>query len=80
MVYGLLAASSSEAALARALEIIEQLPDIRGDVALPIRETQTLAMELLMQKALKEGLEATIMDSPSYQRYASHRRTEGQDA
>jgi hypothetical protein len=80
MIYGLLAASSTEAALSRALEIIEQLPDIRGDVPLPIREGQTLAMELLMQKALATGLEAAILDSPSYQHYSAQRRRDGQVA
>jgi hypothetical protein len=80
MVYGLIAACSQAAALARALEIIEQLPDIRGKVALPIRESQTLAMELLMQKALEDGLEATIMDSASYRRYNERRRREAQNA
>jgi hypothetical protein len=65
--------------LARALEIIEQLPDIRGNAALPIREAQTLAMELIMQKALDRGLEGTILDSASYRRYADQRR-DGADA
>jgi MoxR-like ATPase len=78
MIYGLLAASSDEGLLARALEIIEQLPDIRGSVPLPIREAQTLAMELLMQKALEAGLEGAILDSPAYRRYADRRRREGQ--
>jgi MoxR-like ATPase len=80
VIYGLLAASSDERSLGRALEIIEQLPDIRGDVALPIREAQTLAMELLMQKALESGLEATVMDSAAYKRYAERRRQESQVA
>jgi hypothetical protein len=80
MTYGLLAASASDVALARALEIIEQLPDIRGEVALPVFEAQTLAMELLMQKALEHGLEATILDSPSYRRYAERRNREAQEA
>jgi len=70
MIYGLLAASTDAARLARALEIIEQLPDVRSDAALPIREAETLAMELLMQKALQGGLEEAILDSPSYRRYA----------
>ena len=77
MVYGLLAASRDADTLARALEIVEQLPDIRGPVPLPIREAQTLAMELLMQKALERGLEATILDSPAYGRYAERRRRDG---
>ncbi len=80
VIYGLLAASSDERTLGRAMEIIEQLPDIRGEVALPIREAQTLAMELLMQKALENGLEATVMDSAAYKRYAERRRQENQGA
>ena len=36
---------------------------------LPIREAQTLAMELLLQKALERGLETAVLDSPAYQRY-----------
>jgi MoxR-like ATPase len=75
MIYGLLAASSDAPTLARALEIVEQLPDARASVALPLREAQTLAMELLMQKALEGGLEATVMDSASYRRYAQARST-----
>ncbi len=73
MVYGLLAASSDADALARALEIVEQLPDARATEALPLREAQTLAMELLLQKALERGLEATVMDSASYRRYVKAR-------
>jgi MoxR-like ATPase len=80
MIYGLLAASNDDHNLGRALEIVEQLPDIRGEASLPIREGQTLAMELLMQKALERGLEATIMDSPVYRRYAEQRRREAKDA
>jgi hypothetical protein len=79
LIYGLLAASVDEQAVARALEIVEQLPEIRGPVPLPIREAQTLAMELLMQKALDAGLETAILDSPSYRRYSEQRRLEGLD-
>jgi hypothetical protein len=74
LIYGLLAACTDEMRLARGLEIVEQLPDIRGNLALPIREAQTLAMELIMQQALERGLEATILDSPSYRRYGEERR------
>jgi hypothetical protein len=74
MLYGLLAASTGAATLERALQIVEQWPDIRGTVPLPIREAQTLAMELLMQKALEGGLETVILDSASYRRYAEQRR------
>jgi hypothetical protein len=80
LTYGLLAACTSAATLARALDIVEQLPDIRtapGTPALPIREVQTLAMELMLQRALETGLEATVMDSPAYRRYAERRRQDG---
>jgi MoxR-like ATPase len=74
LLYGLLAASTDALKLGRALEIIEQLPDMDSAVPLPIREAQTLAMELLMQKALGSGLELAIIDSPAYGRYAERRR------
>ena len=80
MIYGLLAASIDDRTMARATEIIEQLPDISGTVPLPLREAQTLAMELLMQRALAAGLEAAILDSASYHRYAERRRRDGGDA
>ena len=70
MLYGLLAACHDAATLARGLEIIEQLPEARGTVGLPLREAQTLAMEMLIKKALEGGLEAIALDSPAYQRYS----------
>ena len=73
LVYGLLAAAREAPALARALAIVEQLTDIRADTPLPLREVQTLAMELLAQHALASGLEAVMLDSPAYQRYAAAR-------
>ena len=73
MTYGLLAACVNDITAARALEIVEQLPDIRSEARLPLREVQTLAMELLMQKALTHGLEGAILESPSYRRYADQR-------
>ncbi len=78
MVYGLLAASTDDGTLARALEIIEQLPEVRSNVALPVREAQTLSMELLMQSALEKGLEGTILDSPAYRRYSEQRSRDSQ--
>jgi len=80
MIYGLLAACTDEAKVTRALEIIEQLPDLRAGAALPVREAQTLAMELIMQKALGSGLEAAILDSASYRRYAEQRRRDAANA
>ena len=77
LVYGLLAAATDGPALARALEVLAQLPEIRGSVPLPLREAQTLAMELLLQKALERGLATTVLDSPAYRRYAMQRERDG---
>ena len=80
MVYGLLAAAVDGPTLQRALEIVGQLPDSRGAASLPVRETQTLAMELLLQKALERGLETAVLDSSAYRRYSEQRQREGLDA
>jgi MoxR-like ATPase len=79
MVYGLLAASTQADTLTRALEILEELPALRVTEVLPLREAQTLAMELLLQKALASGLEGAVLESPSYQRYSAQRRIDGRD-
>ena len=77
MLYGLLAAANDSARLARALAIVEQLPEVRASVPLPLREAKMLAMELLLQKALQGGLEATVLDSAAYRRYAAQREADG---
>jgi hypothetical protein len=74
LVYGLLAAADEAPRMARALEIVEQIVEIRAASALPLREVQTLAMELLARKALDSGMEAVVLDSPAYARYAAARR------
>ncbi|WKW52307.1 AAA family ATPase [Rhodomicrobium lacus] len=76
MTYGLLAACTDSDSVARALEIVEQLPEVKAEIRLPLREVQTLAMELIMQKALSTGLEGAILESPAYGRYAEARAKE----
>ena len=76
LVYGLLGAADEAATLTRALEIIEALPEA-PTASLPLREAQTLAMELLLQKALERGLDATVLQSPAYGRYSERRQREG---
>ncbi len=73
LVYGLLAACTDDARYARTLQIVEQLPQIRGAVPLPLAEVQTLTVELLAQKALETGFESALLDSPAYQRYLAAR-------
>ena len=77
MTYALLGAADGPRNLSRALEIIEQLPETRSQTPLPIREVQTLAMELLFQKSLEHGLEGTVLDSPVYARYLEAREVTG---
>jgi MoxR-like ATPase len=76
MIYGLLAASTAAASLSRAIEILSELPTIGASFGLPLQEAQTLAMEMLMQKSLEQGLEAVILDSAAYQQYAARRQLE----
>lgn len=74
MVYGLVAACTDAPTLTRALEVVGQLSEARGPVPLPLAEAQTLAMELLLQRALQQSLEAALYDSAAYRRYAGARR------
>jgi hypothetical protein len=73
MIYGLLAACTESARVVRALEIIDQLDEAQAREPLPIREAQTLTMELLFERALEQGLEAAVLDSPVYERYLTQR-------
>ncbi len=74
LVYGLVAACTDAPRFGRALEIVEQLPQIRGARALPLAEVQTLAVELIAQRALQSGFERALLDSPAYARYAAQRQ------
>lgn len=79
LVYGLLSAANEAPRMARALQIVEQLPDTRGSVPLPLREVQTLAMELLAQRALELGLESTMLESPAWLAHQAERARDGLD-
>lgn len=76
LIYALQAACVDAGTTARVLEIVEQLPDVRSQAALPVREAQTLAMELLLQRALSANLEAAVLGSPAYRRYLEARPQE----
>jgi MoxR-like ATPase len=78
MIYALLAIATDEQRMSRALEIVDQLPDVDSPEPLPIREAQTLSMELLFQKALERGLEGAVLESPVYRRYAEQRERDAQ--
>lgn len=73
LVYGLVAAVADPPGLQRALAIIEQYPDMAASGRLPVREAQTLTMELLLQRALQLGLEGEVLADPAWLRYQSQR-------
>jgi hypothetical protein len=73
LVYGLLAAVDDERSLRRALDIAGQLTELRAAEPLPLREVQTLSMELLAQRALERGLELAMLDSAAWRRYDERR-------
>jgi hypothetical protein len=73
MLYALVAMATDAPRMARALAILDQLPDVQSDAPLPIREVQTLGMELLFERALERGLEGAVLASPAYRRYSEAR-------
>ncbi|MEL6870534.1 MAG: AAA family ATPase [Pseudomonadota bacterium] len=79
MIYGLLAVATDAKKLRRTLAIIDQYPDMTAAKTLPVREAQTLTMELLIRAALERGLEQEILESPHYARYMSEREGSSDD-
>lgn len=73
MIYGLLAVVDSEARMARTLDIVAQLDEVPEQAGLPVREAQTLMLELLFRRALEQNLEATVLAHPFYASYAASR-------
>lgn len=71
LVYGLAAAADNAERINRVLEIIDQFTDMPG--TLPTRESQTLAIELVLQRALESGNENAVISSPAWQRYDEQR-------
>jgi len=80
MLYALLAVATDAPRMDRALAIVDQLPDVQSDTPLPIREVQTLGMELLFQRALERGLEGAVLASTAYRRYTEAREAARQAA
>lgn len=68
LVYALASAAGERTRVHRAIEIVEQFTDMSGN--LPTRESQTLAMELILKKALEAGIEDEVMNSPAWVRYS----------
>ncbi|MFK7892706.1 MAG: AAA family ATPase [Granulosicoccus sp.] len=68
LVYGLSAAVSEKERIHRILEIVDQFTDMPGH--LPVSESQTLAMELILKRTLETGNEAQVLSSPVWERYS----------
>ncbi len=67
LVYALASAATDGPKINRIIEIVEQFSDMQGN--LPTRESQTLAMELILRKALEAGVEDEVVNSPAWIRY-----------
>jgi len=67
LVYGLASAVTDSAQIHRTLEIVEQFTDMKG--TLPVRESQTLAMELILKNTLEAANDDIVISSPAWQRY-----------
>lgn len=80
MLYGLVGACATPGVLPRALEIVGQLTEARGVVPLPLREVQTLAMELLARRALESGDPSAMLGSAAWHAYSRARDAEAADA
>lgn len=73
MIYGLLAAVDDAPRMTRTLDIVSQLTDIPATASLPIREAQTLMLELLFRRALEKQLETAVLEHPFYASYMAGR-------
>ncbi|MBX2882612.1 MAG: AAA family ATPase [Granulosicoccus sp.] len=67
LVFALSAAAAEQAKVQRVLEIVEQFTDLPGQ--LPARESQTLAMELILKRTLESGTDDQVLNSPVWARY-----------
>jgi hypothetical protein len=67
LVYGLAGAATERERVHRILEIVEQFTDMPGQ--LPVMESQTLAMEMILKRTLEYGIDQEVQSSPVWARY-----------
>lgn len=68
LVYALASAATERPRINRIIEIVEQFTDMPSH--LPTRESQTLAMEIILKKALESGIEDELINSEAWIRYS----------
>lgn len=73
MIYGLLAVVDDAPRMTRTLDIVAQLDDLPAGSSLPVREAQTLMLELLFRRALEKQLETAVLEHPFYASYMAER-------
>lgn len=78
LIYAVVARADSQT-MPDAIDILADLPALRGEVrrALPLAELASFGFELLIRKALTEGLAEAFRGSDSYAAYAAQRRETG---
>lgn len=77
LVYGLVGVANEESVLTRALAIVGELGALRAERPLPLREVQTLAFELLAERALARGWSAAMLASPAWLAHQAARERDG---
>jgi len=68
LVYALASVAHERTRINRIMEIVGQFNDMPGN--LPTRESQTLAVEIILKKALESGIEDEVINSPAWLQYS----------
>lgn len=78
LIYAVIARADAET-MPAVIDILADLPGLRGEArrALPLAELASFGFELLIRKALNEGLAEAFRHSESYAAYAAERKEAG---
>lgn len=76
LIYGLVARVDA-ASLPKVIDMMADIPKVSGNGALPLSELTSFGFELLIRKALNEGLEEAFRASVSYSSYVEAREAAG---
>ena len=76
LIYGIVARADAES-LPRLIEMMADVQKVEGDGALPLSELTSFGFELLIRKALNEGLQEAFRGSEAYADYVHSRDADG---